>query len=156
MTPIALGLFYACYHGAQRAGCVYLYGAKPAVDADSSDVHHADCAGMVRWLIARATGGQVILPEGSPDQHAWCEAQGLHKVSQYSDLHYAMQDGSRLFLAFHNPEPVGHVWAVNMGRSIECHGPRGEPLGGRAWDNPILVRIADACYELPTEREGLI
>ncbi len=150
---VDLSLLHACYHGAQKAGCVYLYDAKPPVTADSSAVLQSDCSGMSRWLLARATQQGIIaagFPDGSSNQHDWCRAQGLHSVA-YSDLHYTVNDPGRLFIAFEDPHPIGHVWLIQAGDTIECHGPRGAHLGGRRWNDPVLVRIVSACFELPVQ-----
>lgn len=155
MEPVDPSILTACFHGAQRAGCVYQWGAKPGRDWDSSLVKQSDCSGMSGWLVARATNQAVQLPEGSYDQYDWCRQQGLHQLSQYSDLHYTVADPNRVFIGFElaaNSHP-GHVWIVYMGRTLECHGPRGSALAGRSWDDPILVRIVDACFELPA-RDG--
>jgi hypothetical protein len=130
----------------------YSFGAKaPDLSMDSHGIAEIDCSGFVRYAIARATQQAVILPDGSSNQHDRCEAQGLHQLAHYSDVAYAAQDPSRLFIAFLDPHPIGHVWLLRADgqghvMTMESHGGRG--VDSRPWNTRVLMH-ADACYELP-------
>jgi cell wall-associated NlpC family hydrolase len=138
---ISLSLVKECF-----AHCVgrvrYEMGAKPALGSDSSTFSLSDCSGWVRWVLDRAG---LLIPDGSAGQHEWCQAN-LRKVS-YSDA-ATLADPSRLFIAFIAPEPIGHVWLLNAGKTMECHGG-GVGVSSRPWDTPILLHAVCACYELP-------
>ena len=124
----------------------YLWGGKaPSLDCDSNDITGIDCSGFSRWLAYRATGGALTLPEGSVAQHQWAAANltpaTYHGIREYGK--------GRLFIAFENPNPVGHVWFVDGDTcmTMESHGHSGP--GSRQYDSDMFLRIVDACYELP-------
>jgi cell wall-associated NlpC family hydrolase len=127
----------------------YLWDGKAnPLDADSSTITGLDCSGFGQYMVAKCTGGRIFLPEGSVDQHDWCEAQGLHRLAHYSDVQYATKDGARMFMCF--IEPVGprpgHVWFVCAGKTYESHG--GVGVDSRAWNSLALLKNACAAYEL--------
>ena len=109
---------------------------------------YCDCSGAVRYGLYQATEGMMKVPDGSVNQHAWCDFWKLHKLAEYQDILEA--DDSRLFICFIHPTPdeAGHVWLVNAGVTIECHGGKG--FARREWDTPVLINNCSAAYELPT------
>ena len=131
----------------------YLLGAKaPSLTCDTSAIRVIDCSGATRYWIARGSGGKLIVPDGSQNQLAWCLSQGLHRLGSYSDVLFAANDPSRLFIGFLTPgsDGIGHVWLLRSRdgemRTRESHGSAG--VDSRPWDNP---RIAGCrfCFELP-------
>lgn len=132
----------------------YGLGAKaPKLSAASHEIHKIDCSGYVRWLLYRASGGELVLPDGSWHQNKFA-ASRFRKIMRYRDVTYA--DPSRLFLAYLPPIPkIGHIWLVNRREhngdvdvwTIESHGGHG--ANSRRWNYGVL-KYATACYEIPT------
>lgn len=88
-----------------------------------------DCSGWVRAALAFATmsrerPGGVVLPDGSVVQHDWIAAHGF-KISSVSAL--LLQDGALriCFIAPNWQHPVGHVYLVRNGRTLESYGGHG-------------------------------
>ena len=130
---------------------LYKLGAKaPSLGCPASLIRLIDCSGFVRDALFFATGGKLILPEGSQPQRDWCEENGLYRLKHYSDVEYAREDDSRLFIAFLSPHPGSewprHVWLIHQARTMESCGSHG--VCSRDWDNSNLIHAA-ACYELP-------
>lgn len=127
-----------------RGRVTYRFGAKSTRwDADSSEISEIDCSGFVWFALKRATNGALPIPDGSANQHAFCEKMGYRKVP-YAE---AIADLSgRLYIAFIAPAPVGHVWLVSHGLTLESHGHVG--VDRREADCSAL-RAVCACYELP-------
>ncbi len=114
------------------------------------DYAEIDCSGWARAAIAYASepSGVVILPDGSVNQHEWCEAQHL-KVSSPDAL--TLHDGY-LRIAFIVPTVqrlIGHVYLARNGMTYESHGGRGpdsrpvtsEIEGGRLCDMTTAVYV---------------
>lgn len=141
------------------AGVKYGLGAKaPHLDIDPGKIKKIDCSGFVRYAIYQATGGQLKIPDGSQNQRAWCDDQGLHRLAQYKDVLYVNE--KRIFLAFIRPGhngcgPVGHVWFItsldgdNVPDTMESHG--GVGVDSRPWNYPVLRKQVYSCYELPAQ-----
>lgn len=144
--PLLLELHEKC------AGRVkYKLGAKaPSLAADSNAITRIDCSGYVRWLIARASSPRIILPDGSQQQLAWCDAMEWHELAAYSDVQYAAEDPSRLFIAFLSPKPgkawPRHVVLVRSGMTMESCGSAG--VTSRPWDHRA-IRGSQRCFEVP-------
>lgn len=88
-----------------------------------------DCSGFARYIVYHASGGSLLLPDGSFNQADWCVADDLHQVAHYSDLSRpdVRHDPSHLFIAFlpaRRTKP-GHVWLVTAGLTFESYSPRG-------------------------------
>ncbi len=131
----------------------YHWGGKaPDLAADSHTIEGIDCSGFVQFALARATGGKLVLPQGSWQQREWCEAHQLYKLAQYTDVRFAERDPGRLFIAFITPrgKTPGHVWLVRAGLTMESFGGRG--VGARPWNAQTLKSRACACFELPVKR----
>src|SRR5947209_9892681 len=109
MTPVSLARLREVFgHMEGRVG--YLLGAKaPRLDCDSAEVRWLDCSGFVRYVVAKSTDPPLMLPDGSVNLHAWCEAEWLHRLARYADVARAAQDSSRLFIAFISPRPAHPV-----------------------------------------------
>ena len=150
MTPISKSLFMTVFKNMVNR-VKYQLGAKaPYLACDTSLIHAIDCSGEVRYLTAKSTNQQTIMPDGSFYQRLWCEQQQLHKLAQYSDVQYAANDPSRLFICFIEPnahESIGHVFFVCAGVTYESHG--GVGVGSRPWDTPVLLNNASEAYEFP-------
>jgi len=138
----------------------YRYGAKPPLGAQCAEVREADCSGFLRWLLHQAG---VTVPDGSVNQRQWVQQQGWRQLAQYSDVRYAAQDPSRLFMCFLPPRTVrigrggvgrktipGHVWLVHQGYTIECHSAQRATLP-RRWNAEALNRPDTVAYEVPVE-----
>lgn len=126
----------------------YKLGAKaPRIDCDPSEIKRIDCSGFVRYLIYNATGGKLVLPDGSWKQREWCRENKLHELLYYADVSYAKSD-NRLFICFIRPRflRTGHVWLVIRGVTLESHSRAG--VNSRPWNTKSL-RKCDAAYELP-------
>lgn len=124
----------------------YLLGAKPSL-ADVSEVKFtlSDCSGWVRWLLNAASGGVVLIPDGSSRQNDWCRAQRF-KITDYRK-NASWKDG-RLRIAFMPASAgrPGHVWLIFNGRTIECCGGRG--VCRRVWNTRSLLSRVTVCYVL--------
>lgn len=83
-----------------------------------------DCSGFVRAAIAYATNSGLILPDGSVNQHAWCNMMRL-KVSRFAAL--LLKDGAvRIaFIAPNRQHPIGHVFLCRNGKTMESYGGHG-------------------------------
>lgn len=115
-----------------------------------------DCSGWVRAALAFATitgdrPGGIIIPDGSVIQHDWVINQHF-KISSYSAL--LLHDGA-LRIAFIAPNwqhPIGHVYFVRNGRTMESYGGHGP--GSRSPLVHVLHAFTTAVYVLtPPEAE---
>jgi len=148
LTPVSLEALLELYEHMKKR-VKYVYGAKASsLSMDSHDITGIDCSGWTRYALAKATGGQLVLPDGSQVQLAWAE-NSLHKLDKYSDVLYAKDDPNRLFIAFLRVTPnrkIGHVWLVHQGMTLESHG--GVGVDSRPWDSLALKSCTD-CFEVP-------
>ena len=107
-----------------------------------------DCSGWIHYACERYAPTWAM-PDGSYNQMDWCTRQQLRGV-KYSEAAHA--DAARLFIAFitaddtHN---IGHVWFLNYGETMECHGGGG--IDSRDWDTPVLLTEVSHCFELPAK-----
>lgn len=161
MEPISREVLNLVYRKLAARSIKYRLGAKaPALTADTSDYRFLDgidCSGFVRYIIAKATNQRVIVPDGSFNQLAWAQTQGLHQLEKYKDVVYG--DPTRLFLCFikaaDTREGIGHVWLVgkssekDIPRTMESYGGHG--IGSRPWFVSPLRHRCHYAYELPTE-----
>lgn len=108
-----------------------------------------DCSGWVRAALAYATRGEVILPDGSVNQHDWCAGKGL-KASTYRSL---LLDDGVLRIAFIVPSaahPVGHVFLCRGRKTMESWGGNGP--GTRSPLVHVLHALTTAVFVItPTE-----
>jgi hypothetical protein len=109
----------------------YEMGAKaPSLTCDSADIAQIDCSGLARYLVAKASGQAVIMPDGSAAQLQWCIDSGLERES-YQPGATAQDNVLRIhFLTAERAAMVGrpgdrHVWFTFNGRTIESHGGGG-------------------------------
>ena len=142
--PVSLSTLKECF--AHTKGRVtYLLGAKPALGSDSSSFSESDCSGWDRWALDRSG---LTIPDGSATQHEWA-AKRLASVPYNSA---ARAGPGRLFIAFENPSPIGHVWlgwqdSDGIFRTHECHGGTVHcGVDSRPWAS--LSNICSACYEI--------
>ncbi len=122
--PLDLTLLLRTMTACIRAKIRYGFGQKIAdLRAYPPVVKLCDCSGGIRYLVYQATAGFCKMPDGSVNQHEWCDLEGLHKLEKYADIAYA--DPFRVFICFIPPifGRAGHVWLVNAGMTLECHGP---------------------------------
>ena len=104
-----------------------------------------DCSGWVRAAVGVATGGTLILPDGSVCQNEWCGRQGLKRSDREA---LSLRDG-RTRIAFIRPStahPVGHVFLARDGRTLESYGGHGP--GSRPVTTPVLSRETTDVYVL--------
>lgn len=150
IAPFDLDLMWVLVKKLQARKIPYLWGGKaPSPGCDSNEITKGlDCSGLSDWLAYRATEGDVNLPEGSVAQHEWCE-KNLPKANYRGIREFGK---GRLFIAFENPEPTGHVWFIDgtTCMTLESYGHHGP--GSRQFDLPMFLRIVDACYELPVKQ----
>jgi hypothetical protein len=124
-------------------GIGYQLGAKAsdlmAYPPDYSDI---DCSGWVRAAVAYATRGRTVLPDGSVNQHDWCDRTGL-KVSSRAAL--LLPDGwvRIAFLVPSARHPIGHVFLCHRGRTLESWGGHGP--GSRSALSHISEGILQQC-----------
>ncbi len=153
-APLNVRRLYAYLDRCVSAGIRYGLGEKadnPA--AFLPDYQFIDCSGWVRAAIAVATGGRLLLPDGSVNQHEWCAAKGLKKSNQAALL---LLDGLTR-IAFLVPTPdheIGHVFLCRNGRTLESWGGHGP---GSRWvithiSEGILQKCAGAVYVLAGNR----
>lgn len=144
--------------GSSYAGRQYNPRSTGHLTTPPQTIDHIDCSGWTRYGLFNATGGKLILPDGSQAQREWCENNKLHKVN-YPDTNRYLT-ARRLFIAFIKPfanncGPVGHVWFVTQydadsaADTLESHG--GVGINSRAWNYPVLRQQVYSCYELPTK-----
>ena len=150
MAPISWAAFKAVFNNMVNR-VKYQLGAKsPYLSCDSALIHAIDCSGFARYIAAKSTNQQTIMPDGSFYQRLWCEQQGLHKLAQYSDVQYCINDPSRLFICFIEPnahESIGHVFYVCAGVTYESHD--GVGVDSRPWNTAVLLQNTSETFELP-------
>ena len=156
IAAVDLSILVQLYDNIVANSAVYKYGMKPAMTADSHGITGADCSGLSRYLLFKASGGKLNIPDGSQAQREWFEISGAHQLKQYSDITYA--DESRAFICFlkpgeHGTGAIGHVWIVHRLPSgdhvtIEAHGPEDAPIGSRPWDYHTLLNEWWSGFEL--------
>jgi hypothetical protein len=132
---------------ANRAG--YKWGAKiePLTNHTPTGVA-VDCSGFTRWAIYQASGGKVIIPDGSTGQREWCETMGFEKVP-YSQAINDKTNAIYMCFAWKVRPGERHVWLVRLQRSWESwskHGP-GVRSAKTLWHR-LNCR---ACYRITTE-----
>lgn len=159
ITPVSLSKLLAYHQLGEEAGIDYSLGAKPAFEKTPDQIRVSDCSGWSRYLLYHATDHALVLPEGSAEQHEWCDSKGLHKVTYANAVQYGSP--SRLFICFIVPETqpdgIGHVWMLHgqgeQARTVECYGGHG--VGSRVYNASIdrgrtnLEAACGACYEWP-------
>ncbi|MDQ2799719.1 MAG: hypothetical protein M3Y13_08770 [Armatimonadota bacterium] len=127
-------------------GVGYELGAKADdLTAVPPDYHNIDCSGWVRAAVAVATDGKVILPDGSVVQNDWCAAQGL-KRSEYAACRLADGLTRIAFIRASGFHPIGHVYLVRNGRTLESWGGHGP--GSRPVTTPVLRAETTDVYVL--------
>ena len=112
------------------------------------DTHAIDCSGFLRYLLCKASGGNLIIPDGSTNQNDWALAQGLKHYGKANYGNCENHDGFlRLcFCRASADEPIGHVWLCYNGMTLESHADIGPD--SRPWDTEVLSRIVTDCYVL--------
>lgn len=144
--PLSIGLMWTLLNKLAARHVPYVWGGKaPSLDADSADITGLDCSGLSKWLAYRASNGGMTMPDGSDNQHHWCN-------NNLQPAHYSAireYGHGRLFIAFENPDPTGHVWFIDGDTctTLESYGHHGP--GSRQYDDPMFLRIVSACFELP-------
>lgn len=132
MRPLILNKFKipALVKDCQLHGVGYSLGAKAQPLAlQAASLMALDCSGFVRWAIYHASlmlpdtdiAYAFKLPDGSVQQHEWCDAQKLERspVGEGS-----LSDGV-LRIAFLTPQDgggIGHVMLIQDGFTLESHG----------------------------------
>lgn len=145
---LSINLAWNVYEHLHLKPTPYELGAKaPSLWCDTSEIDTIDCSGFVRYLLARATHGKLIIPDGSANQHDWFEQNAPGKVTY--DYACASRDRLGLYIAF---IPVGqsghgHVWFVHRGETWESS-PSVNGVGSRLATTGILDRLVCACYPL--------
>lgn len=111
------------------------------------DFTRIDCSGFVRWLIFHATGGQVLIPDGSYIQADDFQKYGFKK-GLYAD---AANKDNHVRICFHRPggrggDGIGHVWIVLNGETLESYGGHGP--GSRPFNHQWFLDHVDVVYVL--------
>lgn len=115
-------------HRTVQPGNQYRLGGKaPRLTADSATIRGLgiDCSGYVRWILHRATGDELVIPDGSVQQADWAQEIGLKRSTVEAGL---LLDGV-VRLAQLSPSAsrsgVGHIVLILNGQTIESHGSAG-------------------------------
>ena len=135
--------------------------------ADLSSIKAIDCSGIVRLFLYRATGGKLVIPDGSWNQRQWFEdyannhAKEMHEIRDYSLINRYMTE-KRLFICFIKPwtngcGKVGHVWLTSeidgdrVADTLESHGGKNGGPDSRDWNASVLRKQFYSGFELPVE-----
>ena len=144
----------------EARGVVYGLGSKAAEHAGQKYVFDypptfgsVDCSGWSRWAIYHATGGALLIPDGSANQNDWAGQQGFkHYGPDKAHVTYQSIGGNKdnyLRMAFCRAsasETIGHVWFTLNAFTLESHGGVGP--SSRPFDTPVLERIISDLYVL--------
>ena len=120
------------------------------------DYRQIDCSGWVRAAVAFATAGRTVLPDGSVNQHDWCDRSGL-KVSSRAAL--LLPDGLLriCFIAPSLEHEIGHVFLCRNLRTLESwggHGPGSRSVLAHI-SLGVLQQSASAVYVLASAKPDL-
>lgn len=124
-------------HACEAHGVKYGFGEKcpePHLGQLPIVFGEIDCSGFARSSVKFASGGKIVMPDGSYQQGDWFAAQGFKRTD---NSNCALNDG-HLRVCIHHPDHIdetGHIWFVVGGRTIESYGGHGP--GSRAW-NAVL------------------
>lgn len=132
----------------RAADVSYGLGSKaPSLDSEpGTGFKRIDCSGFVRWLIWKASGRTVRMPDGSWIQHEWIREHGFKQSTVEAGK---LLDG-RVRVAIMTPHGggVGHIALIHNGRTMESHGGKGpdrRPWTGNGWQAKCSVYVlADA------------
>lgn len=109
-----------------------------------------DCSGCVEWVVFHGCGGlPEHFPDGSAQQHEWCDRVGLKKSANADG---GLKDGF-IRIGFLTPSDgggTGHVILVANGKTYESHGGRGPD--SRPWDPiryPFMAKMHLYVFALP-------
>lgn len=114
----------------QLHGVTYSLGAKAnPLSQQAGSIAALDCSGFVRWALYHAsllwkTGMPLVIPDGSVQQHDWCDAQRMESCP----IAEGKQSDGILRIAFLSPKDgggVGHVMLIQDGFTLESHGHKG-------------------------------
>ncbi|MBC7808847.1 MAG: C40 family peptidase [Akkermansiaceae bacterium] len=116
----------ACVAACRKVGVRYGLGAKASKlsATPGTPFTRIDCSGFVRWAVYMASGGEVIMPDGSWFQEELARKQGFKKSTSESCL---LKDG-RVRLAYWKNKDQGgisHIALVLNGKTLESHDSRG-------------------------------
>lgn len=132
--------------GSMKGRVKYQLGAKAGFHIPVEQIERIDCSGFVRYLLFYATG--VIIPDGSQNQLAWAR-RNLRRLDKYSNVEYAEDDPSRIFIGFLTPDPghewPRHVWLIRGGKTMESFSSRG--VSWRPWNAAVLSGCRN-CFEV--------
>ena len=155
-----MGKLLDALRACEARGVVYGYGSKAPEHSGQKYVFDypptftaIDCSGFSRWSLYHATGGALLIPDGSANQNDWAGKQGLkHYGPDKAHTAYQSIGGNKdnyLRMAFCRASPaetIGHVWFLRNAFTIESHGGGGP--SSRPWDTPVLSRIVTDLYIL--------
>ncbi len=106
-------------------GVRYKFGAKFSNPRELHPIgHYVDCSGYIQWLVYQGSDGQLLLPDGSVNQHAEILRLGF----PIRDYGAALRDTTgAVFINFFRPSVrlAGHVWLLSGGRTMESHFGKG-------------------------------
>lgn len=135
---------------AMQPGDQYRLGGKaPKLTADSATIRGLgiDCSGYVRWILHRATGDELVMPDGSVQQGDWAESTGFKRSSVDACL---LADGV-VRLAQLSPavsrSGIGHIALIHDGQTIESSGgsgPTRREWTGEGWQALCRVWVLTA------------
>lgn len=106
-------------------GVKYRFGAKFDSVADEHPIgHYVDCSGYIRWLVLHGSNGELLLPDGSVNQHAYILQQGF-PIRDYSKA--LLNKNGAVYICFLRPAGrlAGHVWLLRNGHTMESHFGKG-------------------------------
>ncbi len=106
-------------------GVKYRFGAKfQSVAAEHPLGRYVDCSGYIRWLVLHGSNGELLLPDGSVNQHARILQDGF-PIRDYSKT--LLNRTGAVYICFLRPTSrlAGHVWLLRNGATMESHWGKG-------------------------------
>lgn len=111
-----------------------------------STIENLDCSGLIRYEAFQASGGDLVLPDGSQAQLDWCR-------KNWKQVGYGFCENrdNVLRIAFmtpgvHGVGSIGHVWWIFNGNTLESYGGHG--VGSHKWS--VYASRVSACFEVPS------
>jgi cell wall-associated NlpC family hydrolase len=109
----------------QLWGVKYRFGAKfESISEPHPMGHCVDCSGYTRWLVLHGSNGELLLPDGSVNQHAFVLQKGF-PIREYSKALLNRSDA--VYICFFRPAArlASHVWLLHNGRTMESRWGKG-------------------------------
>lgn len=113
----------------------YHLGSKPPIKTSAVSIATSDCSGWARWILYYASGGAVVLVDGSQNQRVAFSASNLKKSSLPACL---LHDNIlRVITRKADSNGVGHIAFALNGMCYDCsstfHGVSVHAWTGNGW-----------------------